>query len=380
VKICMLLHKSVVHDSRVRREAKALAAAGHDVTVVHLAPAAVPPEVRAEGYGVVSALPHRLGLRRLPFAAHRLAFAMRFVGAVRALRPDAVHAHDAAMLAPGWVGAGLTGAHLVYDTHELATGVAYRSRPWAAMVSLLERLFIGRCAAVITVSDGIARRLQTLYELRRTPAVVRNVPELGEGRAGEGLRDRLGIGDAALILHQGALAPGRGCETLVSAMADVPDAHLVFLGTPWPGYEGVVEALAEQLGLRDRVHFAPAVPPSELLAHTREADVGVALLEDTCENHRLALPNKVFEYVAAGVPVVASRLPELQRLVERHEIGWTASPGEPAEIAARLRTALAARSNGGVHERVRVAAGALQWGTERDALLTVYCELPGRDG
>jgi glycosyltransferase involved in cell wall biosynthesis len=304
----------------------------------------------------------------------------RFVGAVRALRPDAVHAHDAAMLAPGWVAACVTGACLVYDTHELATGVAYRSRPWSALVWVLERLVIGRCAAVITVSGGIARRLQSLYDLRHPPAVVRNVPELDRNGARAGLRERLGIGDAALVLHQGALAPGRGCEVLVIAMADVPDAHLVFLGTPWPGYEGVVEALAERLGLRDRVHLAPAVPATELLAHTREADVGVALLEDTCENHRLALPNKVFEYVAAGVPVVASRLPELQRLVERHEIGWTAPPGEPDQIAERLRTALAARSNGNARERVLVAAGALQWATEREALLRVYRELPGADG
>jgi glycosyltransferase involved in cell wall biosynthesis len=376
----MLLHKSVVHDSRVRREAKALAAAGHDVTVVHLAPADVPPEASDEGYLVVSALPPRLGRRHLPLATHRLALMRRFVGAIRALRPDVVHAHDAAMLAPGYVGARLTGAALVYDSHELATGVAYRGRAWAALVWLFERLFIKRSAVVLTVSDGIARKLQTLYRLSRPPTVVHNVPDQDQRAQPAGFRERLGIGDAPFVLHQGALAPGRGCEALVTAMTQVPDAHLVFLGTPWPGYEGVVEGLAERLGVRGRVHRVPAVATSELLAHTREADVGVALLEDSCDNHRLALPNKVFEYVAAGVPVVASRLPELQRLVERHEIGWTVSPGSTSEIAAGLRTALAEGTNGEVRERVRTAAGRFQWAIERERLLEVYRELARSHG
>ena len=67
----------------------------------------------------------------------------------------------------------------------------------------------------------------------------------------------------------------------------------------------------------------------------------MSLLEDDCENHRLALPNKVFEYIAAGVPVVVSDLPELRRLVEEHGVGWTADARRPAALAEALATALA---------------------------------------
>ena len=80
------------------------------------------------------------------------------------------------------------------------------------------------------------------------------------------------------------------------------------------------------------------MPLPELLANTAEADVGVTLLQDTCENHRLALPNKLFEYIAAGVPVVASALPETQRLIESRGIGWCSTPEDP-DAAGAVRCA-----------------------------------------
>src|SRR5271165_1854710 len=120
----MLLHKSVEFDSRVRREAAALARDGHDVTVLELAD--VPAGERLDGFARSSAEPPSWMRRRLPFALYRLAFLVWFVKGVRRLRPDVVHAHDAAMLLPGIIGARMSGARLVYDSHELATSVPYR--------------------------------------------------------------------------------------------------------------------------------------------------------------------------------------------------------------------------------------------------------------
>ena len=369
----MLLHKSVVHDSRVRREAGTLAQAGHDVAVVHLAPSDVPDAVREEGYRVTPALKRR---RRLPLKAHRVLMYAGFVAAIRRERPDVVHAHDAAMLAPGFAGARSVGAKLVYDTHELATGVPYRERLWALFVRILERAVIRHCDAVLTVSDGIADRLVGLYPLHRRPAVVRNVPDLARAPDGGRLRRTLGLGQAPVVLHQGAPARHRGCEQLVRAMVRVPDAHLVFLGDEGDrGYGAELARLAADSGLAGRVHFMPSVPLDELLAQTAEADVGVSLLEDVCENHRLALPNKVFEYVAAGVPVVGSRLPELARLIEERAIGWVADPSDPADVARTLREALARRQDPTLALRLEEAANELSWKREQRRLLRVYDEL-----
>ncbi len=176
MRIAMLLHKSVEFDSRVRREAGSLARDGHDVTVLELA--AVPDGAQLDGFSRRAVQPPQWMRRRLPFHLYRLAFLVEFVRGLRRLGPDVVHAHDAAMLLPGIVGARLTGARLVYDSHELATSVPYRERAWAWFVATIERIVVPRCAAVITVSDGIARRLRARYGLASEPTVVRNVSEL----------------------------------------------------------------------------------------------------------------------------------------------------------------------------------------------------------
>jgi glycosyltransferase involved in cell wall biosynthesis len=369
----MLLHKSVEFDSRVRREASALAGAGHRVTVLELAQ--IGANTRLDGFTRSSVLPPGWMRRHLPFHLYRIAFLVGFVRGVLREKPDVVHAHDAAMLLPGLLGARLAGARLVYDSHELATSVPYRERTWAWFVAAIERLVVPRCAATITVSDGIAERLRERYRLVSTPTVVRNVSELephGEG----GLRRQLGIdAHTPLVLHQGAPAPARGCEVLIAAIGLLPSAHLVFLGDPEPGYALTLRALIREHGVQDRVTLLPSVPLEHLLAHTAEADVGVTLLQDTCENHRLALPNKLFEYIAAGVPVVASALPETRRLVEGYEVGWCVAPADHCALAQALRVALSHREDPVLRARLSTAARELCWAREHRRLIELYVRL-----
>jgi glycosyltransferase involved in cell wall biosynthesis len=370
----MLLHKSVQFDSRVRREASALAHDGHEVTVLELAP--VPPAgTLMDGFRRRSVQPPAWLKRRLPFHLYRIAFLTSFVKGITRERPDVVHAHDAAMLLPGIIGARLTGARLVYDSHELATSVPYRDRAWAAFVSGIERLVVPRCAALITVSEGIAWRLRERYGLARTPCVVRNVSALAaDGRPG--LRRRLGLAaEAPLVLHQGAPAPARGCEVLVEAVDRLPGVHLAFLGDPEPGYAALLRRFIAERDLQARVRLLPGVPLEDLLAHTAEADVGVTLLQDTCLNHRLALPNKLFEYIAAGVPVVAAALPETQRLVETHGVGWCARSDDPLAVAGALSAALREPPDAGLRERLQLAGQELCWEREQERLLELYRSL-----
>lgn len=372
----MLLHKSVVFDSRVRREARTLAGAGHDVRVLELAPVAEGASL--DGFRRISVLPSAALRRRLPFHLYRVAFLLEFVRGIVRVRPDVVHAHDAAMLLPGAFGAWSTGAALVYDSHELATSVPYRERSWARFVGAVERLVVPRCAAVITVSDGIAARLRERYRLPVLPTVLRNVSALTPGGQG-GLRAALGI-DAvpALVLHQGAPAPDRGCEVLVEAVARMPGVHLAFLGDPEPGYGERLNEFIARLGVGDRVRMLPSVPLEGLLAQTAEADVGVTLLQDTCANHRLALPNKLFEYIAAGVPVVTSALPEAERIVQSYGIGWAARPDDPASVTEKLALALSHRGDADLAQRLAHARRELAWEREQERLLDLYRRLAGR--
>ncbi len=381
LRVAMLLHKDVTHDSRVRREASHLAAEGHAVTVLELAPVA--PEHRMlDGFARRSVLPAPWVRRALPAVLYRLAFFASFVRAIRMQRPDVVHAHDAAMLLPGLVGARLSGARLVYDSHELATSVPYRDRAWAWFVATIERLGIRRAAFVITVSDGIADELVARYRLRRRPTVLRNVSaldDLPDGARG-GLRDHLSdSATASIVLHQGAPAVDRGCEALIDALCHLPaDVHVVFLGSGEPAFSAHLRDLARRQGVEDRVRLVDSVSLDELLAWTREADVGVALLEDTCRNHRLALPNKLFEYIAAGVPVVVSDLPELRRIVTHYNIGWTATPGDPRAIAQAISLALEEPRDPRLDENLARAAAEVHWSRESRRLTEVYELLAAR--
>ncbi len=373
--VAMLLHKSVVHDSRVRREARALAEAGHRVTVIELDADAAGT---LDGFRRVSAAPPAWFRHALPFQLYRAAFLAGFLWRLLRMRPDVVHAHDAAMLLPGLIAAKLTGARLVYDSHELATGVPYRDRGWALFVRAVERIAVPRAALVITVTDGIAGRIATLYGLPDRPVVVRNVCDLPRPQMeGSPLRDRLGISGEPLVLHQGAAAPARGCEVLIDAVATLDDVHLAFLGTGDLGFDDALADRAAARGLAERVHFLDSVAPEFLLELTRDADVGVTLLQDTCENHRLALPNKLFEYVAAGVPVVASALPEIVRIVDGLGIGWIVDPADPVQLAVALRRGLGARGDEEMSRRLVAADADLSWTAESRRLVEAYAVVVG---
>jgi len=203
----MLVHREITHDNRVQREARALVDAGHAVTVIQLGPARPSTRPGGYGFGLVALQPSPALKRRIPLKAYRLVYGTSVIRAALRSRPEVVHAHDAAMLAPGWVVARIAGARLLYDTHELATGVPYRTRGWALVVRAVERMLVGRCDAVITVSDGIARRLAALYRLNRLPLVLRNFPEDPdpEREATTDLRAALGIGTRHLSFTRAPL-------------------------------------------------------------------------------------------------------------------------------------------------------------------------------
>jgi glycosyltransferase involved in cell wall biosynthesis len=370
MRIAMLLHKSVEHDSRVRRAGRALVDAGHEVTVLHLPRRPGELDGELDGFRVRSVTPPAWVRERMPTVVYRAVFLAAFVLALLRVRPDAVHAHDAAMLAPGWIGAWAVGADLVYDSHELATGVPYREPLWGWAISALERFAVPRCRAVITVSDGIAERLEERYDLRRRPAVVRNLPDPAETDPdfeAPDLREELGLGAGMpLVLHLGAVARDRGCETLVRGMANVPEAHLLFLGAEGD-FAGALGRLAKEEGLPDRVHFLPPVPVSQIRDHVRQADLGVSLLADTCDNHRLALPNKVFEYLDAGIPVLAADLPELRRLLGHMPDASLVDPNDPLAVRSVILDRCGSRRRGADRGTFR-----LSWGAEAARLVAVY--------
>lgn len=275
---------------------------------------------------------------------------------------DVFHASDLYALAACRRRADATGGGLTYDAREYYPHVAGTvGKPWARWWwRRMEREHIGRAEAVFTVSDSIADALSTDYGIDR-PRVVHNAPP-GSAAAPtaetRSLTERIGTSEP-IILHLGQMKADRGCATLIMAMQQVSRAHLVFLG--YGSGQKALEALARTSGLSSRVHFLEPVSPDAIRAVIRDAHIGVTLLEDTCLNHRYALPNKLFDYVHAGIPVLGADLDEVRRVITSFDIGMTADPKAPESVAASLRAMLDSGEQARWRTKLPRAAETFTW-------------------
>jgi glycosyltransferase involved in cell wall biosynthesis len=378
MKISMIVLNPYTHDARVNKEARTLASQGHQVIVNALWEPGLAIQETVEGIEIRRIRLHTREGRYVPLAAW-VELVPGFVSAIRAQQPAVVHAHDLNGLIPGYFASRLAGARLIYDAHEFEIGrtaersgsSALRRRGWR----LVEGALIGRADAVITVSGSISRELSRIYRVR-PPVVMMNCPVLIDLPAGGRLRTELDLpAGLPVVLYQGILAPGRGLEPALRALAQIPQAVLVLVGDG--PLRGLLENLANELGIRDRVKFCGKVPLQVLLEYTRDATVGLCLIENTCLSYYYSLPNKLFEYLVAGVPVFASDFPDMRRVVETSGAGVVADPANVAEIARVLNELLAdPRRWSLMAQRARQSAETTyNWDIESRKLLAVYQDL-----
>jgi len=382
----MFVINSVAADARVIKEGASLAGAGHEVSVIGMREEGQPAVETIEGFTVVrvrrdpvpraitaAGRPPRmpgsasLGVALLDYYRRALRTALR-------LRADVYHAHDLVTLPVAWAAARARGAKLVYDAHELFTEIPRLGPLPRRVFRWIEAALIGRADRVITVNESIAAELSRRYGVP-PPLVVMNCPRTAgfvPQRATSPLRERIGVGSGVpLVLFQGMFMPHRGLENLVRAAARFARAHLVFMG--WGPLLADLRRLAQETGIAERVHFTEGVPLADLLAFTSGADLGAIPYRNVGLNNYYTSPNKLYEYCAAGVPVVASRFPELTRVVDGLGIGRTFDPEDPVDIArsvdALLEDEPALRC---VRENVARAAGRFTWENEAKKLLEVY--------
>ena len=261
-----------------------------------------------------------------------------FKESIEGMRPDIVIAHDVPMLPVGeWV-ARKVGARLVFDSHELWCEQRF-PKIWRSAWRRVEAAHIGSCDAVITVNQSIADELERRYGVAKVHVISNatiesaTVPTAGS----HSLRDVCGILDThRILLYQGNLTEGRQLEECVRAMARVRDKtiHLVFMGSG--SLRGRLERRVTQLLLASHVHFVDAVPQLQLVAWTMSADAGIIPYVETCLNNRLCTPNKLYEFIAAGLPILASDLPELRIMVHDNSFGIVAQMSGPEQIARAI--------------------------------------------
>jgi glycosyltransferase involved in cell wall biosynthesis len=447
------------HDARVIREARSLAAAGHEVTVIattsgpdqssgsresrgdfaviHVAvprryplwfvwlkhpwrvgrravgelrglrrrPARGPQALALAALAVVS-IPwmairagwdaiSRLVLRRpvepgpLDYVLRWRAFNLGWARAAVALAPraDVHHASDMDTLPAAIAAARRDGARIIYDSHEiyLESGIHARQPGWLRWVmQRWERSMAARAAALVTINRVCAAELGRRLRPRRT-VVVHNCPPRWTPPvpAADLIRDATAIPRGApIVLCHGGFRSGRGLEETAAALAEpgLERAHLVFLGFGGALLDRITATFPDP----NRIHVLPAVPPDDVLSWVAGADVDVMVLLPIELNHVVSTPNKLFESIAAGVPVVSSDFPARRSIIVDDPdgpLGAVCDPADPAAIGAAIRSILdldeAARAD--LRRRCLTAAHARwNWETESAKLVELYASLePG---
>ncbi len=404
LRIAMALYGDVTHDSRVLREAETLSIAGHTVTICCLTgtgPAGASFRVLARTPAGASVLPDGsspfLGERRTS-TTRRVVDRLRWlIGYARTLRAwgrmavaaagpvDVWHVHDlTGLLAVGRL--VRSPCRLVYDSHEifLETGTGARlPRVLRRGLAAYEGRLARRALALVTVNEGYAGVLRTRLRPRRT-LVVRNCPPRWTPPADATLHLRAIAGVPAprpIILYHGAFSPNRGIEELTEALLvpGLETAHLALLG--FGASRPKLDEIARDRRLGGRLHVLDAVPPSELLGWVAGADVDVIALQRSTLNHWLCTPNKLWESIAAGVPVVVSDFPTMREVVlgdPAGPLGGVCDPAQPTSIAAAVRAIVDLSDDERARLRTRCLEAAHRrwnWETESASLVDLYAEI-----
>lgn len=284
---------------------------------------------------------------------------------------DIIVANDLDTLLPAFLIAKLRRKKLVYDSHEYfteaegLTGRPFQKGVWLA----IERWIFPRLPFAITVNQSIANIYQQRYGVPMH--VVRNVPDLQDDREGPKDRSVLGLPEhSTIVLLQGSyIDPDRGGMELVEAFQYTEQATLLVIGSG-RDYANMVQR-AKDLRLSN-VIFKGRMPYAELMQYTAVADIGVSLDKPLHLNYTLSLPNKLFDYIHAGIPVLVSDLPELRKVVETYQLGRWVEQVEPKAIAEAIAKMSDPEQQKIWRANAKKAKLSLNWQTEAEVLHRIY--------
>jgi glycosyltransferase involved in cell wall biosynthesis len=275
-------------------------------------------------------------------------FNLRLFGRLLFAPADIFLGNDLDVMPAVWLAGWLRRKPVVYDTHEYYMGMPELKgkRAVKKVWQAIESFIFPRLHYVYTICDSFCELYKKDYgkDLRS----VRNVPYLDAGGTGghvgpdtaalpEEVERRLPTKEKHFLLFQGAgINPERGVEELVLAMQYLDPAkfHLIIIGGG-DIFQNIQQLVADR-DLSDRITILPKVPFDILRSITRQADLGLSLDKPTNINHIYGLPNKIFDYLHSGVPVLVSRLVELEKIVHKYQVGAFIETHEPAHIASRI--------------------------------------------
>lgn len=287
-------------------------------------------------------------------------------------RANCLLSNDLDTLLPNFWISKLKRIKLIYDSHEYFTEVPELvNRPKVQKVwKRIEEYVVPKLPEMITVCKSIADMFHEKYGI--DVHVIRNIP-MRKMLPSSATREEVGLDpEKHILLLQGSgINIHRGSEELVEAMRYLDDCQLVIIGGG-----DVLPILKEKVAQNhwdEKVKFFPRMPYQKMMAITQLAELGFTLDKDTNLNYRFSLPNKLFDYIQAGVPVVASHLVEIERIVNNYNIGTFVENHDPQSIAETIENALNDKDSLALwKQNLTIAARELCWENEEKVLLDIY--------
>lgn len=383
--IASIVLNGVAGDSRVIKTTKAAEEAGYRAILFGLGDSLEPQELDVEGTKVILVRNPVLDLKKRglwspahkPFRLMVEMAAEAIAAEVQKVRPDLVHSHDMLGLKVGSVVTRALAAHgrpvpWVHDLHEYVAGLTTLSPESVALFVEYERLYLRQTDHLITVSPALADVVTSRYKLATAPTVVLNAPAYQpefEVSAPD-VKSALGLGrDKKLVVYVGGAKEERGCRTIVEAVASLPDVHLCFVSNS-DRYIGTLRTLAESLGMGARFHTHPYVASDQVTTFIRTADVGTHGLIHY-PNGEVALPNKLFEYLQAGVPMALSDVASMKGFLEEHGVGRVFEAGNARSCALAIDAAFADGDD--IRDRMTVdMKQRYSWQTQAQTIGQIY--------
>lgn len=265
------------------------------------------------------------------------------------------------------------GAKLIYDTHELETETNGTKGIRKKLVKWVEKLFIQYADDIFVVSNSIAEEYASMYKIP-LPHVVLNCPEYSLIEKGNLFNKKFNIPDNFIIfLYQGGVVRGRGVQLILEAFKKIerPGLAVVFMG-----YGPLEDDIKSAATLYPNIYYHPAVPPQDLFRYTSSADVGFSIIENTCMSYYYCLPNKLFEYTMAGLPVIVSNMKEMSSFVTTNNIGVvTESENVDAVIEAIFK--ITEMDLPALRENALQAAKLYNWEEQEKVMISAYKHLIG---
>ncbi|MFZ5948161.1 MAG: glycosyltransferase family 4 protein [Stygiobacter sp.] len=313
-KICIAFLGNPYHDSRATNLYNSLVKDGYDVTVISFN--WFSEEITNEKKYIVHEISRKQG--SLFFY---LSFILKLFFSISKTKADIYFAEDIYTLPLIVFWGKLRKAKIFYNSREIYAFIGgLRNRPiLQKFITSIEKYFIQKVDLVLTTGEMDTEFLKNFYHLDNV-ITVRNIPLYQSPTFNFDFRKKYNIpNEKKILLYQGILIDGRGIAIVIRALQKIQNAVFILLGD---GSEKVNYInLAKKLNVNDKVFFAGSIPQNELINYTSSADIGLALIENISISYYHALPNKLFEYIMAKVPVISCNLPQMKNIVEKYNVG-----------------------------------------------------------